>query len=44
MFLDKEFGIQVLQPIVSRLLKEHRLNQKRGQRVSTKQNKVLKEA
>ena len=44
MFLDEEWGIEVSQPSVSRLLKENRISHKQGTRSSDRQNEALKDA
>jgi Arginine repressor, DNA binding domain len=44
LFLDEEWGIQVNQSTVCRLLKEHRISNQRGQRIGHTQSQTLRTA
>lgn len=44
MFLEEEWSLTVSQPTISRLLKEHRISQKKGQRVGHTQSRQLRVA
>jgi hypothetical protein len=44
MFLEEEWGITVNQSTISRLLKQHRISNKKGQRIGHTQSQALRTA